>query len=180
MTCAAIPARRWRNSAWCSRAARSTRTSPWRRTSAITRRCTACRRARQGPAPPRSLAQVGLTDKLRARVATLSGGQTRRAEIARALMHRPRLLLLDEATAGLDVRARREVAHLVRGLVASEGVGVLWATHLFDEIEPADQVVVLHQGRVLATGTAAGIAGRRAASPTPSSRMTGVPREAVA
>lgn len=103
--------------------------------------------------------QVGLSDKLTARVATLSGGQTRRAEIARALMHRPRLLLLDEATAGLDVRARIEVAALVRGLVAREGVGVLWATHLFDEIEPGDQVVVLHRGRVLAAASAAEIAG---------------------
>lgn len=105
------------------------------------------------------VAEVGLDDKLGARVATLSGGQTRRAEIARALMHRPRLLLLDEATAGLDARARVEVARLVRDLVARERVGVLWATHLFDEIEPEDEVVVLHRGRVLATGRAATLAG---------------------
>ncbi|PZQ49933.1 MAG: ABC transporter ATP-binding protein [Rhodovulum sulfidophilum] len=111
------------------------------------------------------LAAVGLTDKINARVATLSGGQTRRAEIARALLHRPSLLLLDEATAGLDVRARAEVGALVRGLVAREGMGVLWATHIFEEIEPSDQVVVLHRGRVLATGTAAEIAGDRGLAP---------------
>lgn len=105
------------------------------------------------------VAGVGLSDRLGARVSTLSGGQTRRAEIARALMHRPRLLLLDEATAGLDVRSRVEVAALVRNLVARDGVGVLWATHLFDEITPDDDVVVLHRGRVLATGAAARIAG---------------------
>jgi ABC-2 type transport system ATP-binding protein len=97
---------------------------------------------------------VGLGDRLKARVATLSGGQQRRAEIARALMHRPRVLLLDEPTVGLDVKARREVVRLVRALAADAGVGVLWATHLFDEIEPDDEVVVLHLGRVLATGRA--------------------------
>ena len=107
------------------------------------------------------VAQVGIADKLGARVNTLSGGQTRRAEIARALMHGPRLLLLDEATAGLDVQARAEVVRLVRGLAASAGVGVLWATHLFDEIEPADRVVLLHRGRVLADATAAALAGTR-------------------
>ncbi len=102
---------------------------------------------------------VGLGDKLSARVSTLSGGQTRRAEIARALIHRPRLLLLDEATAGLDARARVEVARLVRDLVARERVGVLWATHLFDEIAPEDDVVVLHRGHVLASDRAATLAG---------------------
>lgn len=111
------------------------------------------------------LAAVGLSEKRDARVATLSGGQTRRAEIARALMHRPALLLLDEATAGLDVRARAEVGRLVRDLVAREGMGVLWATHIFEEIEPGDAVVVLHEGRVRARGTAAEIAGGKGLAP---------------
>lgn len=105
------------------------------------------------------LEAVGLADRRGVRVAALSGGQQRRAEIARALMHRPRLLLLDEATVGLDVRSRREVVRLVRDLAGRAGVGVLWATHLFDEIEPGDHVVVLHQGRVLASGSAAALAG---------------------
>lgn len=105
------------------------------------------------------LARVGLLERADARVAALSGGQVRRVEIARALIHSPRLLLLDEATVGLDVQSRRDVVALVRALVAEEGVGVLWATHLFDEIDDDDRVVVLHRGRVLATGTAAAIAG---------------------
>lgn len=106
-------------------------------------------------------AQVGLSDLSRVRVSRLSGGQQRRAEIARALLHRPSLLLLDEPTVGLDVQSRAEVVRAVRALAAQAGVGVLWATHLLDEIEPADQVVVLHKGRVLATGSAERLAGSR-------------------
>lgn len=105
------------------------------------------------------LALVGLSEKEGARASTLSGGQQRRAEIARALLHRPQLLLLDEATAGLDVRARAEVVALVRRLIAEEGVSTLWATHIFEEIEPGDHVVVLHRGAVLADGRAGDLAG---------------------
>jgi ABC-2 type transport system ATP-binding protein len=104
------------------------------------------------------LALVGLSDRAAARVSTLSGGQQRRAEIARALLHRPQLLLLDEATAGLDVRARADIMALVRGLIASQEVSCLWATHILDEIRPDDHVVVLHRGRVLADATAAALA----------------------
>lgn len=102
---------------------------------------------------------VRLGDKMNSRIAALSGGQARRAEIARALMHGPRLLLLDEPTVGLDVKSRLEVVELVRDLVAKEGVGVLWATHLFDEVRPEDHVTVLHKGQVLADGLASQIAG---------------------
>lgn len=102
---------------------------------------------------------VGLSEKATARASTLSGGQQRRAEVARALLHRPQLLLLDEATAGLDLRARAEVVALVRRLIAEEGVSTLWATHIFEEIEPSDHVVVLHKGAVLADDTAFDIAG---------------------
>ena len=123
-------------------------------------------------------ATVGLSDLRRTRVGQLSGGQARRAEIARALLHRPRLLLLDEATVGLDVRSRREVVRLVRGLAAEQQVGVLWATHLFDEIEPEDKVVVLHRGRVLAAGRAARIADGRGLAER-FLDMTGLDREAV-
>jgi len=105
------------------------------------------------------LALVELSDKAGVKAATLSGGQQRRAEIARALLHRPQLLLLDEATAGLDLRARHEVSALVRRLIAEEGVSTLWATHIFEEIEPTDHVVVLHRGAVLADGQAGALAG---------------------
>ncbi|MCB2054819.1 MAG: ATP-binding cassette domain-containing protein [Geminicoccaceae bacterium] len=107
------------------------------------------------------LAQVGLAERARSRVRELSGGQQRRAEIARCLMHRPRLLLLDEPTTGLDVQARAEVVRIARALAATTGAGVLWATHLFDEIEPEDRVVLLHRGRVLAADTARVISGPR-------------------
>ena len=105
------------------------------------------------------LALVGLADRGGVKASALSGGQQRRAEIARALLHGPELLLLDEATAGLDLRARAEVQALVRRLIADEGVSTLWATHVFDEVAPGDAVVILHKGAVLATGTAAEIAG---------------------
>ncbi|MGQ0686108.1 ABC transporter ATP-binding protein [Bradyrhizobium sp.] len=100
------------------------------------------------------LARLGLADRAGSKVRDLSGGQMRRLEIARALLHRPRLLLLDEATVGLDVKARADILDHVRQLVTEQGIGVLWATHLFDEIVTGDDLVVLHQGRVLAHGPA--------------------------
>jgi ABC-2 type transport system ATP-binding protein len=81
-------------------------------------------------------------------VRTLSGGQRRRVEIARALLHRPRLLLLDEATVGLDVPSRRAILQRVRAQCAEERTTALWATHLTDEVEPGDRTIVLHEGQV--------------------------------
>ena len=101
------------------------------------------------------LTRIGLADRAGSKVRDLSGGQMRRLEIARALLHRPRLLLLDEATVGLDVKARADILSHVRQLVTDQGIGVLWATHLFDEITPSDDLVVLHQGRMLAHGQVA-------------------------
>lgn len=110
------------------------------------------------------LARFGLADRAADPVRALSGGQQRRVEIARALIHRPALLVLDEATVGLDAAARRELLALVRRLVAEDGLGVLWATHLFDEVEAGDDVVVLHRGRVRFTGSAAELAHRDGAT----------------
>src|SRR5947209_13999457 len=98
------------------------------------------------------LERIGLADRSGSKVRDLSGGQMRRLEIARALLHRPRLLLLDEATVGLDVKARADILNHVRQLVTEQGIGVLWATHLFDEISSNDDLVVLHRGRILARG----------------------------
>jgi ABC-2 type transport system ATP-binding protein len=98
------------------------------------------------------LARVELSDRAEDKIRKLSGGQMRRVEIARALLHRPRLLLLDEPTVGLDIKARADILSHVRSLVAEEGVSVLWATHLVDEVSDADTVAVLHQGRILAHG----------------------------
>ena len=107
-------------------------------------------RAHRGPPRPTR----GLAERIDEKVRTLSGGQARRVEIARALVHRPRLLLLDEPTVGLDLASRADIVATVRRLVAEEGLSVLWATHLFDEVEPEDEVYVLHRGRVVAHGNA--------------------------
>ncbi len=109
------------------------------------------------------LDQVKVADRAHEKVRSLSGGQMRRVEIARALLHRPRMLLLDEPTVGLDIKARADILQHVRGLVAREGIGVLWATHLIDEIEQGDDVVVLHEGKILDHGNASEIAARAGA-----------------
>jgi ABC-2 type transport system ATP-binding protein len=96
------------------------------------------------------LARVGLADRGRDKVRSLSGGQMRRLEIARALLHRPPLIVLDEPTVGLDIASRADLIAHVRRLVAEDGVCVLWATHLTDEIADGDDVIVLHRGCVLA------------------------------
>jgi len=100
------------------------------------------------------LARISLTDRAKDKVRNLSGGQMRRVEIARALLHRPRLLILDEPTVGLDVRSRADILSHVRQLVAEHGVCVVWATHLIDEVAETDDVVVLHHGRILAHASA--------------------------
>ena len=128
-------------------------------------------RARSGDV----LARLGLADRAGSKVRDLSGGQMRRLEIARALLHRPRLLLLDEATVGLDVKARADILNHVRQLVTEQGISVLWATHLFDEIGASDDLVVLHQGRVLAKGKVARVIADAGASDihTAFMRLTG-------
>lgn len=98
------------------------------------------------------LERIGLADRANEPVRTLSGGQRRRVEIARALLHRPSLLLLDEPTVGLDPALRQQVVAHVHALARERGLAVLWATHLMDEADRDDDVVVLHQGRVLADG----------------------------
>jgi ABC-2 type transport system ATP-binding protein len=104
------------------------------------------------------LARVGLSDRRDDKVRTLSGGQSRRIEIARSLVHEPKLLLLDEPTVGLDLESRADIVAIVRALVREEGLSVLWATHIFEEIDGADDAVVLHKGRIVARGTANSIA----------------------
>ena len=100
------------------------------------------------------LERVGLADQRRTRVRQLSGGQRRRVEIARGLMHEPRLLLLDEPTVGLDIASRRDLVEHAHRLCAEEGVAVLWATHLIDEVRLDDRVLVLHRGRLKADARA--------------------------
>jgi ABC-2 type transport system ATP-binding protein len=104
------------------------------------------------------LERMNLVKDADRKIRTLSGGESRRIEIARALLHNPRLLLCDEATVGLDVRSRADILADVRSLVRDRGMAVLWATHLIDEVEPDDLIVILHRGRVLRQGGAGEIA----------------------
>ncbi len=106
------------------------------------------------------LERMEMTDRLKTRVRHLSGGQRRRVEIARGLLHAPRLLLLDEPTVGLDIAARRQLVERVHRLSAEEGVAVLWATHLIDEVYPQDRVIVLDRGRIKADGSVSDIESR--------------------
>ena len=106
------------------------------------------------------LERLGVGKRRAEMVRALSGGLRRRVEIARALLHRPKFLIVDEATAGLDVAGRQLLLNHVRSL-CRDGLSVLWATHLLDEVASSDRIVVLHQGHVRWTGQAAGLASAR-------------------
>jgi ABC-2 type transport system ATP-binding protein len=103
----------------------------------------------------RVLDVVGLSPMARRRIRRLSGGMKQRLVIAQALLGDPRLLVLDEPTVGLDVPARRGIVEHVHELCRNQGMAVLWATHLIDEVHADDRVVVIHKGRILADGSVA-------------------------
>jgi ABC-2 type transport system ATP-binding protein len=96
------------------------------------------------------LETVEMGGRLHDKARSLSGGQMRRIEIARALLHRPPLLLLDEATVGLDVQSRAGILANIRNLVKTEGTSAFWATHLIGEVNDSDHVVVLVDGNLVA------------------------------
>lgn len=106
-----------------------------------------------------ALAQLGMAERADELVRALNGGHRRRMEIARALIHRPQVLLLDEPTVGLDAASRVAITDHVHGL-ATQGLSVLWATHMTDEVRDSDQVILLHKGRVIADDTAAALRGQ--------------------
>ncbi|MEQ8778333.1 MAG: ABC transporter ATP-binding protein [Roseibium album] len=106
-----------------------------------------------------SLEQVNMAERAGEKVRALNGGHRRRMEIARALLHDPVVLLLDEPTVGLDAETRNSITGHVHNLASEQGLTVLWATHLVDEVRANDQLVVLHEGRIQADGSAAEIAG---------------------
>src|SRR5579863_8508303 len=101
------------------------------------------------------LARLGLADRAHDKTAQLSGGNRRRVELARALLHDPRVLLMDEPTVGLDPASRSDLLKLILSMRVERSVAVLWATHLCDEVAGADRVIVLHRGKVLADTTPA-------------------------
>ena len=105
-----------------------------------------------------ALERLGMAERGAEPVRALNGGHRRRMEIARALLHDPQVLLLDEPTVGLDASARAAITAHAHDL-AAQGLTVLWATHLTDEIGDADTVAVLHRGRLLAQTKAGALRG---------------------
>ncbi|TXT39805.1 MAG: ABC transporter-like protein [Comamonadaceae bacterium] len=99
------------------------------------------------------LANMDLQDQLHQPVRSLSGGTRRKIELVRALLHRPSALLMDEATVGLDPPSRQQLLLAVRQLCTQVGVGVLWTTHLTEEVKVADRVLRLEQGLLTFDGT---------------------------
>jgi ABC-2 type transport system ATP-binding protein len=108
----------------------------------------------------RAMERLGLADRRRDLVETLSGGLRRRVEIAKALLHEPQVLLMDEASTGLDPAARRDLSRHIESLRSGEGVTILLTTHILEEAGRCDRLVLLHQGNMVAEGTPAELRAR--------------------
>ena len=96
--------------------------------------------------------RIKLEDKIKNKVRSLSGGQRRRVEIARSLLHKPKLLLLDEPTVGLDIGSRQMILKHVKSMCKESNLAVLWATHLIDEIDKGEKVIIIDKGEVVESG----------------------------
>ena len=96
--------------------------------------------------------KLELESHLDTQVRKLNGGHRRRVEILRALINKPKLLLLDEPTVGLDLKSRFDILEYVRQLVLTKNISVLWITHLFDEIEEDDNVTLIKTGKIIESG----------------------------
>ena len=121
-----------------------------------------------------ALERLGMAERAGEKARGLNGGHRRRTEIARALLHDPKVLLLDEPTVGLDAPTRTGLTQHIHDLCSDTGVTVLWATHLTDEVRDRDQVILLHRGQVLADGLCGDLRGEK---PLPAyfAQMTGAP-----
>lgn len=98
------------------------------------------------------ITKLELEEILDTQVRKLNGGHRRRVEILRALINKPKLLLLDEPTVGLDVKSRFDILNYVRNLVKQEGISVLWITHLFDEVAFEDNISIIKSGKIVDSG----------------------------
>jgi len=107
-----------------------------------------------------TMARLGLADRRGDLVEALSGGLRRRVEVAKALLHEPAVLLMDEPSTGLDPGARREFWQYIDELRARRGVTVLLTSHVLDDAERCDRLLLLHHGRVVAEGTPAELKAR--------------------
>ncbi len=101
----------------------------------------------------RAMDRLGIEDRRKDLVETLSGGLRRRVEIAKALLHRPQVLLMDEASTGLDPAARRDLSRHVETLRTDDGVTILLTTHILEEADRCDRLVLLHQGKIVVAGS---------------------------
>ena len=100
------------------------------------------------------IGRLGLSAFQKQRYGTLSGGQKRRVDIARALLHSPDLLFLDEPTTGLDIQTRKSIWDLLYQLQREEGMTVVLTTHYLDEADEADQIYIVDHGKLIAQGSA--------------------------
>ena len=100
----------------------------------------------------RELSSYNLENKIHKKVKVLSGGEKRKVELIRSLIHKPKVLLMDEPTVGLDPSSRKELLSKVHTLKNKDKLSILWTTHLVDEAEKADKVIVLNKGEILKIG----------------------------
>lgn len=111
-----------------------------------------------------TLSALEMYERVDERVRDLNGGHRRRVEIARSMLHKPKLLLLDEPTVGLDIQTRRVIVDHIHKLATEDNVAVLWTTHLMDEIWDEDHLIVLDKGKIIEDGTVKDILAMNGAS----------------